>query len=199
MTVHLAGTLPDADLNGLAAIERRLLEGHLRGTRHLVLGVVTVTGTKASVKEGFKPNPIVSLQHVEAVPDELEEQILSLMQDLLVKRTGGDTLNFPDEEPPSAPEPLALGSSDGEYRVEIKDTAPGVFAIRLLDPSDALIAERFELPRSTFGELPPAVYRVWELNEALKDLASALVAEFEAGFTVDDVVDGEVVEDEEAE
>lgn len=66
MTVHLAGTLPDADLNGLAAIERRLLEGHLRGTRHLVLGVVTVTGTKASVKEGFKPNPIVSLQHVEA-------------------------------------------------------------------------------------------------------------------------------------
>lgn len=196
MTVHLAGSTPADELNGLPAIADELLDGHLRGDKHLVLGVVKVTGTKSAEKTGFEVEPIVSFTQIETVPDELREQVLDLLHKLRSARSGKTTLDFPTEEPaPAAPLELT-GLDDAGYRFEVKDAAPGSFDLAVRAASGALVDERFHLPRVFYGEIPPGEYQLVHLeNEELQGLAQAMVREYEAGFVAEDVVEAEVVED----
>lgn len=199
MTVHMAGNLPKDELNGLASVERRLIEGHLRGDKHLVIGVVKVSGTKALETEGFKPNPIVTFDHIEAIPDELHDAALDLLHGVLGKRTGATHLDFPDQEP-EPPAPLELEASDGVYRFEVVDEPKAKFTLRVLAPSGAVAIERHALPRKIYGDVEPGEYLQAELgNNDLIELAGDLVRDYEQGFSSDDLVDAEVVEDDEPE
>ena len=195
MVVHLAGNLPADDLNGLAAVEGKLIDGHLAGERHLVMGVVTVTGTKAALKEGFKPNPIVSFARIDAVPDELEAEARDLMERIFQARMGGLTLDFPEPEPDA--EPLQLAELDGDgYRFVIADEPQGKFSLTVVTASGAMVVQRHALPMDAYEEVPnPGEYQLVHLRSELRDLAASLVAGYEESF----VVDAEVVdEDEEA-
>lgn len=195
MTVHMAGNLPKDELNGLARIERRLIDGHLQGDKHLVIGVVKVSGTKALESEGFRPNPIVTFDHIEAVPDELHDVALTLLHDVLGMRTGASTLKFPGEEP-EPPAPLELEASDGVYRFAVVDEPKAKFTLRVLAPSGAVAVERHALPRKVYGDVAPGEYLQTELgNEELIGLAGDLVRDYEQGFS-EDLIDAEVVEDE---
>jgi len=200
MTVHLAGSLPADDLNGLANAEQKLIDGYLDHRRHVVIGVVRVSGTKRTEKDGFKDNPIVSFDHIEAIPEELQREALNLLGRTFAARTGRTTLDFPeDDEEPQPALPLELEASDGVYRFEVIDEPKAKFTLRVLAPSGAVAIERHALPRRLYGEIEPGTYLQAELgNEDLIGLAGDLVRDYESGFTTADLVDAEVV-DEDAE
>lgn len=200
MTVHLAGTAPAENMNGLVSIESQLIEGRYRGTKYLVVGVVKVTGAKETDKEGFKVNPIVSFTRIEAIPDEMQADALRLLDGAYEARHGGTTLEFPDDEDQEPPAPLELEASSGEYQFVVVDTEPGKFTLQVLAPSGALAIERHALPRSVYGEIPPGTYQLVYLgDEDLHDLATSLVADYEGGFTSEDLVDAEVIDDDEVD
>lgn len=198
MTVHLAGNLPADDLNGLASAEKVLIEGHLARQQHVVIGIVKVSGTKTLEKEGFKPNPIVSFDRIEAVPEELLDEATSLLHRIFTARSGKTTLDFPDEG--EAPEPpqleLAQLPDDAAYSFVIEDAPRGKFKLTVLTPSGAEAVVRHALARKTFNDdvPPPGEYQLVHLQGDLQDLARALMQEYEAGFH-DGVEDAEVVED----
>ncbi len=201
MTVHLAGNLPADDLNGLAAVEKKLIEGHLARCQHLVIGTVMVTGTKTLEKEGFRPNPIVTFERIEAIPEELIAEATDLLQRIWAARSGKTTLDFPDEPEPAPP--LELEASSGVYKFVVVDEPRAKFTLRVLTPAGALALERHALPRRVYGDVEPGEYLQAELRHAdLIDLAGDLVRDYEAGFTtadVEELVDAEIVDADEAD
>jgi hypothetical protein len=202
MTVHLAGNLPPEELNGLAQQEQKLMGGYLARDKHLIVGVVQVTGVKGQLKEGFALQPIVSLVHVEMVPGEMGDDVLGLLRRLAQNRTTSETIDFPDDETETEPDaPLELEAGDGAYEYEVVDQARGRFGLIVRTPSGAQVTKRSNLMRKEYGDIPPGVYQLTHLVEApeLQALATAIVAEYEAGMldhNADDVVDAEVVDDE---
>lgn len=201
MTVHLAGNLPGDELNGLAPYEKVLIEGHLARRQHLIIASIRVTGTKASLKDGFTPQPIVTLEHVEYVIDELSDEVLGMLRTLLARRTSKEQLDFPDAdaEPPA---PLELEAGTEAYTIVVEDTTKGKISVAVETPSGATIAKRNELPRKEYGDIPAGSYELVHLIDSpeLQQLVTALIADYEAGRLIDpdadEVVDAEVVGEE---
>lgn len=98
MTVHIAGSTPADELNGLPAIRQLLIEGRFRGDVHLVVGAVKVTGAKESAKNGFELEPIVGFGQIEVAPEEMREQVVELLHALRSARSGKTSLDFPDAD-----------------------------------------------------------------------------------------------------
>lgn len=194
MTVHMGGNLPSDEANGLAAMEGALVAGHLQARKHLVIGVVEVTGTKGLQKEGFKINPIVSLVQVEGVPNghPLHDQILAALHKLFGERVGKVPMDFPgggdQEEITIEVLEVTAGPDDDrlKYRAIIEDSAPGKIRFKIVTAQGAKVATRYNLPRAIYGELLPGEYQLAQLEAALRDLATSLVAEYEAGFSADE-------------
>lgn len=198
MTVHLAGSLPSDDLNGLTHAEQQLVEGHLARRQYLTVGVVMVTGIKTLEKEGFKPNPIISFERVEIVPEQLSAEALALLQRIFAARTGKATLDFP-EEATMAQGPLELLSGANAPRVAIIEEAGKKFTLRIL-VGDSVVVERHALPRKVYASAPAEGEHDLEAiaDVELLDLVHALIAEWRSTFTVsEDIVDAEVVDDAE--
>jgi hypothetical protein len=144
--------------------------------------------------------PIVGFSQIEVAPEEMREQVIELLQALRSARSGKTTMDFPkDEEEPVFAAPLELtGVEESGYRYVVADSASGQFDLTVQSASGAVVGQRFHLPRSVYGEIPPGTYKMVHLvNPDLRDLAVALVREFRSGFstTEDDVVDAEVVDD----
>lgn len=200
MTVHLAGTLPTGNTNGLPAVERKLIEGHLKRTAHIVVGVVYVSGTKGIAKEGFAPNPTIAFEHIEVLPPELIEQGRALLQDAYTARSGQTTLDLPedDDEGDEVAPQLALTQVAGEYTVRVASGEPGRWSVAVYTASGALAISRHSLTDEDV-DLAAGSYTLADIADtALGAFAATLIREYEDSMTLaDDVEDAEVVEDDE--
>lgn len=204
--VKLASTLPkEYDDNGLESNTRHLLD---RYTSQKYTAVVALVHTKdVHHTENFERVPRVEVVAIEGAFDDADADevraLLTRLHDKRVKHVK-QPLNLPDDEPAVPAEPLELEASTGVYMFVIVDEQPGKFGIAVLAPSGALAIERHNLPRDTYGELPPGEYQLAHLDGELAELAAALVQDYEQGLTTtdveqaDDVVDAEVVDDEPA-
>lgn len=196
--VKLAPALPkEYDDNGLESNTRHLLEVY---PSQKYLPIVALVRTKEITQnEHFERVPKIELVHVEiAIDPEGQDVIRELIQQLHDARVQHikQPLDLPDtDEPPVLAQPLELTASGGAYYVRLIDQEGSKFSIELRAPSGALALTRSNLPREDYGELVPGDYQVAQLGGEIGELAALLVHEFELGFTQDDVVDAEVVDE----
>lgn len=197
--VKLAPALPkEYDDNGLESNTRHLLEVY---PSQKYLPIVALVRTKEITQnEHFERVPKIELVHVEIAIDELDQEaVRDLIQQLHDARVQHikQPLDLPDtDEPPVLAQPLELTASSGEYSVRLIDQDGGKFSIELRAPSGALVLTRSALPREDYGELVPGDYPVAQLGGEMGALATLLVQEFEQGFTSNDVVDAEVLDED---
>ncbi|WP_091232529.1 hypothetical protein [Microbacterium sp. 3J1] len=200
--VKLAPALPkEYDDNGLESNTRHLLEVY---TSQKYIPIVALVRTKEITQnEHFERVPKIELVHVEIATDsddaDAVREIIRQLHDARVQHIK-QPLDLPDtEEPPVLAQPLELTSGGGEYYVRLIDQDGSKFSIELHAASGALVLTRSALPREDYGELVPGDYPVAQLGGEIGELATLLVQEFEQGFTSDDVVDAEVVDEATAE
>lgn len=197
--VKLAPALPkEYDDNGLESNTRHLLDVY---PSQKYLPIVALVRTKEITQnEHFERVPKIELVHVEIATDDLDQEaVRDLIQQLHDARVQHikQPLDLPDtDEPPVLAQPLELTASTGEYSVRLIDQDGGKFSIELRAPSGALALTRSALPREDYGELVPGDYPVAQLGGEIGELATLLVQEFEQGFTSDDVVDAEVLDED---
>lgn len=197
--VHIAGSLPKGEANGLEAHSLALSQALTSGRKHYVVGVVETHSVKTS-KE-LVPVPTVQFVRVEMVPfeDGLETPAADLLLALSDLRHGGSgqqTFDFKGKaaaDSPAEPEVLELDAGGGMF-FRVVDVSPGVFELRLCSQYvEGLLVRR--LQRSEWGEVPPGDYQAGQLDPALAEFAERLLLEWESNGG-DAVVDAEVVDDE---
>lgn len=198
--VKLAPALPkEYDDNGLESNTRHLLGVY---TSQKYLPIVALVRTKEITQnEHFERVPKIELVHVEIAIDDVDQdavrELIKQLHDVRVQHIK-QPLDLPDtDEPPVLAQPLELTVASGEYSVRLIDQDAGKFSIELRAPSGAHVLTRSALPREDYGELVPGDYAVAQLDGAIGELATLLVQEFEQGFTSDDVVDAEVLDEDE--
>lgn len=196
--VKLAPALPkEYDDNGLESNTRHLLGVY---TSQKYLPIVALVRTKEITQnEHFERVPKIELVHVEIAIDDVDQhavrELIKQLHDARVQHIK-QPLDLPvTDEPPVLAQPLELTVASGEYSVRLIDQDAGKFSIELRAPSGALVLTRSALPREDYGELVPGDYAVVQLGGEIGELATLLVQEFEQGFTEDDVVDAEVVDE----
>lgn len=205
--VHIAGSLPKGEANGLEAHSRHLAEALVKGQKHFVIGVVKTKSVKTG--DDLVPDPTVMFTRVEMI--DLDSDLEDLAADLLTaaadaRRVGGgqQTFDMPKQEAePEEPETLALDAGAGYY-FQVRDLPAGRFGLYLCTHHVEGVKKRGNLLRSEMGEVAPGDYQLHELPSSLSQLGALLVQEWETntGTSVlnddDGVIDAEVV-DEEAE
>lgn len=197
--VKLAPALPkEFDDNGLESNTRHLLGVY---TSQKYLPIVALVRTKEITQnEHFERVPKIELVHVEIAIDDFDQEavrdLIKQLHDARVQHIK-QPLDLPDtEEPPVLAQPLELTASSGDYSLRLIDQEGGKFSIELRAPSGALVLTRSALPREDYGELVPGDYPVAQLGGEIGELATLLVQEFEQGFTSEDVVDAEVLDED---
>ncbi|WP_449282221.1 hypothetical protein [Leucobacter sp.] len=203
--VHVAGSLPTGEANGLEAHSLALAKALSNGRKHFIVGVVETDSVKTKKKD-LSPDPTIAFTRVELVPFEgdLEEAAADLLQALGDARRGGagqQSFDLKGEQKREEPEIAALESGPGYY-FQVRDLPAGRFGLYLCTQHVEGVGKRGNLMRSELGEVAPGEYQLHELPESLRELAAVLIEEWETntGSSVlvdEDVVDAEVVEDDE--
>lgn len=195
--VKLAPGLPkEYDDNGLESNTRHLLGVY---TSQEYLPVVALVRTKEITQnEHFERVPKIEIVHIEiAIAADEQEPVRDLIQQLHDARVQHikQPLDLPDtEEKPEPSAPLELEAGSGTYTLRIVDQPAAKFGVELRAPSGALVLTRNALPRADYGDLLPGDYPLPMLGGEIGELASALVQEYEQGFT-EEVVEAEVVDE----
>lgn len=203
MTVSIAGTLPEGDKNGLQHHESLLAAGRLEGAKHLVVGVVEVRTVKETAKNDWRPEPVVTFDHVEVALDpQTRDVVKGILVRLFQSRVGAplpgidDLLSGATESRPEPVVPLAV-TADVTYgfRVSEPDETGRLFRLSMVTRSGAVVLSRGNLSVETYG-VPPGDYSLEELGSLsgiLASLAQILVREWTLDHG-DDNIDVEVVE-----
>lgn len=203
--VHIAGTLPKGEANGLEAHSLRLAQELTTQKRFFVIGVVQTDSVKTKAKDLF-PEPTIAFVRAELIPldeTDLETMAADLLQAASELRRGGEgqqTFNLKDDEPKES-ETLELENGPG-YWFEVRDLPAGRFGLYLHTQYIETGKLRGNLLRSKHGEVAPGEYQLHELPPSLRSIGELLIEEWDTNTgtsVVDDVVDAEVVDEDEEE